>query len=857
MISCHAGLILISFGETNVETYGREFWSVSASDLIRELGTSPAGLSGAAARQAFSQYGPNLLRPTRRSSSAVFFFTQFKSPIIIILICAALLALVLHDRTNGLIILGIVIVSGLLGFLQERGAVNAVDRLLAVVRVRTSVLRDGNAEEIPLEEVVPGDVVVLCAGDMVPGDCAILEAKDLFADEATLTGETFPIEKSPGTSPNDTPLNRRTNVLFMGTHVVSGTTRALVVRTGTSTEFGRISERMRLRPPENEFERGIRQFGYLVMEVTLILVIAIFAVNAYFQRPILEAFMFSLALAVGLTPQLLPAIISINLAHGARRMALKKVIVKRLASIENFGSMGVLCSDKTGTLTLGKIELQSALDAEGKESQKTLLFGYINAFYETGFANPMDEAIRNHAQLDVSKYSKLDEVPYDFVRKRLTVMVSHQGECLMITKGAFESVLTVCSHAETSGGTAVDIATVRAGLQERFENLSQSGFRVLGIAYKGMESACVITKDHEIGMTFLGFLVFRDPPKPGVIETIARLKELGVSLKIVTGDNRFIARHVSQQVGLSGASLMTGTELRSLSAEALMRRINGVDILAEIDPIQKERVILALRKSGNVVGYMGDGINDASALHAADVGISVDSAADAAKEAAHIVLLEKDLGVLVEGVIEGRRTFANTLKYVFMATSANFGNMFSMAGASLLLPFLPLLPKQILLMNLLTDFPEMAIASDSVDSELVEKPRRWNIRFIRNFMITFGLLSSIFDYLTFGALMLVLHATRQQFRTGWFLESVLSAALIVLVVRTRKPFFRSRPGRQLVWATILIAAVTLAFPFTPFGRVFGFGDLPVLFLFLMAGIVALYVIGAEMTKVFFYRRVRF
>ena len=840
-----------------MERSEQQFWSVSVSQILQELGTSSQGLTSEAARQALSRHGFNLLRPRKKSTSTLLFFAQFKSPIILILIFAAALAMALHDTTNGLIILGIVLVSGLLGFIQERGAVNAVDRLLAIVRVKATALRDGTPREIPTEEIVPGDVVILNAGDMIPGDCLVLESKDLFVDEATLTGETYPVEKSPGTVASAASLNKRTNALFMGTHVVSGTSRAVVGCTGTSTEFGRVSEHMRLRSPETEFEHGIRRFGYLVMEVTLILVIAIFAVNAYFQRPILEAFMFSLALAVGLTPQLLPAIIGINLAHGARRMALKKVIVKRLESIENFGSMNVLCSDKTGTLTLGKIELQSALDVEGNESERALLFAYINAFYETGFTNPIDEAIRMHRQFDVSAYTKLDEVPYDFIRKRLTVLVSHEGKCLMITKGALDNVIAVCSFAESHTGAVVNLASVSGQIQERFESLSRGGFRTLGIAYKSVDSACVITKDHEVDMTFLGFLVFFDPPKPGVVETISRLRELGVSLKIVTGDNRLVAAAVSQQVGLLSATIMTGPELYGLSNEALLKKVNDVDILAEIEPNQKERVILALKRAGNVVGYMGDGINDASALHAADVGISVESAADVAREAAHIVLLEKDLGVLVEGVAEGRKTFANTLKYVFMATSANFGNMFSMAGASLLMPFLPLLPKQILLMNLLTDFPEMAIASDSVDRELVAKPRRWDMKFIRNFMITFGLLSSIFDYLTFGALLWIMHATRDQFRTGWFLESVVSAALIVLVVRTRGSFFRSRPGRYLTLATFLIVAVTLVLPLTPFGRIFGFIPLPISFILLMGIIVVLYIIGAEATKRVFYKRVRF
>jgi len=834
----------------------QEFWSVSGAEILRDLGASPDGMTSETARRALAEHGPNLLKPKKKSTSTFLFFSQFKSPIIIILVFAAILALALRDHANGFIILCIVLISGLLGFIQERGAAGAVNRLLAMVQVKVTALRDGNPTEVPSEDIVPGDVVLFNAGDMIAGDCLILESKDLFVDEATLTGETYPVEKSPDTLALETPLNKRTNALFMGTYVVSGTAKAVVVRTGTYTEFGRVSEHMRLKPPETEFEHGVRRFGYLLMEVTLVLVITIFAVNAYFQRPILDSFLFSLALAVGLTPQLLPAIIGINLAHGAKRMAFKKVIVKRLESIENFGSMNVLCSDKTGTLTLGKIELKSALDVEGNESERVLLFGFVNAFYETGFTNPIDAAIRSHKQFDLSSYTKLDEVPYDFVRKRLTIAVSHEGKYFMITKGAVDNVLSVCSLAETGAGEIKALASVREEIRERFEKLSNDGFRTLGLAYKNLETASAVTKDHETELTFLGFLVLFDPPKPGVAETISKLERLGVSLKIVTGDNRAVAANVSRQVGLPAASIVTGWELHGVSDEALQKIISEVDMLAEIEPNQKERVIQALKKAGNVVGYMGDGINDASALHAADVGISVDSAADVAKEAAHIVLLEKDLGVLVDGVAEGRTTFANTLKYVFMATSANFGNMFSMAGASLLLPFLPLVPKQILLMNLLTDFPEMAIASDHVDRELVEKPRRWDMKFIRNFMITFGIVSSVFDYLTFGVLFFVVHSTRDQFRTGWFLESVVSAALIVLVVRTRRPFFRSGPGKYLALATILVVLVTLALPFTPLGGLFGFLPLPVSFLFLMGGIVVLYALGAEVTKRIFYNRIR-
>jgi len=832
------------------------FWSISATEMLKHLETVKEGLTGAEARQRLARYGSNLLKPQKRSDVFTLLLAQFNSPLILILFFATGLSFFLHDPVDALIILTIVLVSGLLGFWQEHSATNAVEKLLAIVQIRVAVLRDGGPQEIPVEEIVPGDIVILNAGDIVPGDCLVQESKDLFIDEATLTGETYPVEKSVGVLAAETPLGQRTNALWMGTHVVSGSAKALVISTGKETEFGKVSERLKLRPQETDFEHGIRRFGYFLMEVTLVLVIAIFAINVYLARPVLDSFLFSLALAVGLTPQLLPAIISINLAHGAKRMAQAKVIVKRLASIENFGSMNVICSDKTGTLTEGIVHLQSAVDVDGAPSDKVLLHAYLNAFYETGFTNPIDEAIRTHRQFDLSGYRKTDEIPYDFLRKRLSILVAHGDTHLMVTKGALANVLAVCSAAETGAETIVDIAAVRDRIQQHFEEFSNKGCRTLGVAYKNMGSGSLMSKDYEAGMTFLGFLILFDPPKPNIIETIASLKNLGVALKIITGDNHLVAANVSQQMGLSNTKILTGPDLREMSDGALLKRVVDVDVFAEIEPNQKERIILALKKAGNVVGYMGDGINDASALHAADVGISVESAVDVAKEAADIVLLEKDLGVLVQGVREGRTTFANTLKYVFMATSANFGNMFSMAGVSLFLPFLPLLPKQILLTNLMTDFPEMTIATDSVDSEMVDYPRRWDIKAIRKFMITFGLVSSVFDYLTFGVLLLIFQATQTQFRTGWFLESVISASLIVLVIRSRKPFFKSRPAKYLLMATLLTVIVTLILPFTPLGEIFGFSRLPISFLLLLGTIVLLYIVTAEIAKTVFYKKVK-
>ncbi len=600
------------------------FWSLPGPELLKQWGTSPQGLGDKEAQERLKRYGANLLKPKGRSDALSLLLAQYRSPIILILLFAAGLSFFLEDHTDAIIILAIVLISGLLGFWQERGAAQAVAKLLALVQIKATVRRQGQTREIPVEEVVPGDLVVLNAGDVIPGDSLILESKDLFVNEAALTGETFPAEKTPGVLPPETPLGQRTNTLFMGTHVISGTATALVALTGTATEFGKVSARLELKAPETEFEHGVRRFGYFLMEVTLLLVIAIFAINVYLARPVLDSFLFSLALAVGLTPQLLPAIISINLALGAKRMARQQVIVKRLASIENFGSMNVLCADKTGTLTAGVVELHSALDVYGQKSDKVLLFAYLNSFYETGFANPIDQAIRQHYQPDVSEFRKLDEVPYDFIRKRLSILVAKDGANFLITKGALAQVLAACSRAETSQGEIVPLSAVKEEIQRNFASFSEQGLRTLGVAYGQMESGSAITKDQETDLTFLGFLVLYDPPKAGIVETIRQLHRLGVSLKIITGDNSLVAANVGQQVGLAPGRLITGADLRHMSDEALLHQVKKIEVFAEVEPNQKERIILALRKTGNVVGFMGDGINDASALHAADVSISVD-----------------------------------------------------------------------------------------------------------------------------------------------------------------------------------------------------------------------------------------
>ena len=821
--------------------------------ILKALEATSRGLPGGEARARLQRYGANAIRAQGESRFSVLLWRQVRSPLVLILIGAAILSFAMHDATDGIIILSIVLISAFLGFWQEFRAESAVAGLQKLVALQADVLRDGQVIRVAMEEVVPGDVVVLAAGSSIPADGCLIEARDLFVNEATLTGETFPVEKTPGTVPADTPMARRTNAVFQGTHVVSGVGRMLVVCTGRNTEFGAIADKFRVRPVETDFERGVHHFGMLLIQVTLIMVILIFGFNVYLNRPALDSFLFAMALAVGLTPELLPAIISVNLARGAQRMAARKVIVKRLVSIENFGSMNVLCSDKTGTLTEGTVKLEDALDAEGRSSPRVLMLAGINAAFQAGFNSPIDMAVTAAAGPPAADAVRLGEVPYDFTRKRLSVLAAMGPHTVMISKGALVHILAACTELEKPDGDVVPIEGHQRDILAQYAAFSTRGVRTLGLAVRNLPGRTAIIREDEAGMTFVGFLLFTDPPKAGVAEVIEELRGLGIALKIITGDNPLVAGAVAEQVGFVGAKIISGQALRHVSDDALPQLARDTDIFAEIEPNQKERIIRALRKAGQTVGYLGDGINDAPALHAADVGLSVQGAADVARQTADIVLLEPDLAVLADGVREGRITFANTQKYVFMATSANFGNMFSMAGASLLLPFLPMLPKQILLTNLMTDLPEMTIAGDRVDSSVIQRPQRWDIRFIRRFMVRFGLLSSVFDFLTFTVLYFFLRAQPELFRSGWFVESVVSASLVVLVIRTRGPFWRSRPSGMLGLVTICVVAAAIALPYTPVGTLFGFAPLPRLFLLLMGLIVAGYICTAEVFKRSFYR----
>ncbi|MDB5347624.1 MAG: magnesium-translocating P-type ATPase [Schlesneria sp.] len=827
------------------------FWSVPLSQLLDRLKSSDQGLTQA---DAADRLAHTRQLKARKHSAWSLLLDQFKNPIILLLLGSATLSFSMPgEQTNAWIIIFILLASGLLGFWQELSAADAVAKLMGMIETKATVIRDGQDREVPLEVIVPGDVLRLSAGHMIPGDCRLIAGRDLFLNEAALTGESFPMEKIPGEVAEHTSLGQRTNSLYLGTHVISGMATAVVVGTGRDTEFGKISERLEHKPPVTGFELGLRQFGQLLIKVVLVIVVVVFAVKVGFQgKEFADSLLLALSLAVGMTPQLLPAVTSVVLAAGAKAMAKHKVIVKQLLSIENLGSMTVLCSDKTGTLTEGIIQLQDAQDPSGKSSDWVARLAYLNAHFQTGFTNPIDRAITDHRKFETGGVQKLDEIPYDFIRKRLSVRVLEGGQKLLVTKGALSHVLDVCTQAETSSGEFVDLSSIRASIDAQFNAMSGDGLRVLGLAIRRVDAEH-ITKADEHDMTFVGFLVFSDPPKADAGETIQELKKLGIDLKIITGDNRAVAATISQRVGIESPVIVTGTDLRNLSEEAVRERARKANVFAEVEPNQKEQIIRALQQSGAVVGYLGDGINDASALHAADVGISVASAVDVAREAAQIVLLEQDLRVLVKGVYEGRRTFSNTLKYVFFAIAGNFGYMFSLAVASLFLPFDPLSPAQILLVNLLADFPAMALATDSVDPEQIERPRRWDISFILRFMMSFGFASSMFDFLTFGSILWLFGESEHLFQTGWFMESTLTGLMILLVIRTQRPFFMSRPGKLFLLAEVVIAGIVLCLPFTRLQEPLGFVTPSAGLVAVVIVITLLYGVAMEVIKRLFYR----
>ena len=825
------------------------FWQYQPEEIIRFTGTSATeGLTQAIARKRALQLKKRHTAHLEIWTYMLLFWRQFNSPLVLLLVFAVSLSFYFGEYKDATILLTILLLTSFVGFAQEFRASRAVKKLQSSLHLKARVIRSSVVHLLPFDQLVPGDLLELKAGDILPADSYLLEEKDLHVNESALTGESFASEKSVGALPLSTALAERKNVLYAGTSVLSGRGKAVVILPHDQSILGQLSTRLRQEDPESAFQKGVRTFGYLLMKMTFVLSTAILIFSLVSGKPMLSSVLFAIALAVGLTPELLPAILITNLSIGALRMAKKKVLVKKLAAIQDLGAISILCSDKTGTLTTGDVILASTVDYKGAPSQKVKQLACWNAYFESGFTNPIDETLRKETKELAIGVQKLDEVPYDFSRKRLSVLIEDpEKRVRMVTKGSFDALLSVCSTVELQ-----PIQQNLDSLKERYAQYCSQGYRVLAVATKWLENSRSIQQREERDMNFEGFLLFEDPPKPAVASNIQKLRELGVQLKIITGDHRLAARHLAEQVGTVSSAFLTGAEVNQLEDAALQAKVNEIDLFVEIEPFQKERIIKALKKNETVVGYLGDGINDASALKAADVGISVESAVDIAKESADIVLLEKDLQVLCSGILDGRRIHSNTLKYLFITTSANFGNMFSLAGISTFLPWLPLLPKQILALNFLSDLPALTISTDRVDQSQLQKPQKWDIQLIKRFMIIFGIQSSLFDFFTFGLLLWVFKTGAGQFQTSWFLESVLTEIGVLFLLRTRGSVFQSKPSRALMLAGLLTLCLALALPYCWLGSLVGLQPLPLPLLLSMIGIALLYGLIFETTKKRFF-----
>ncbi len=833
------------------------FWDRPASELLAALNATAAGLTSDEATDRRRRYGPNSLVRESRFAGLAGFLRFFANPLVIVLLAAATVSLVLGDRVDGLIIIVIVLLSVCLNGAMEFGARSAVEAIRKQVATTATVTRDAKEHEVPLVELVPGDVIRLCAGDLVPADARMLTAKDLHVRESALTGESLPIEKTACDLPAGAHgIGDAANSVFLGTAVQSGMGTAVVVRTGRATAFGAIANRLAVRSPETAFGRGLRHFGLMITRVIMLLVLFVLLVNIVLHRPVLESFIFSVALAVGMTPEMMPMIITITLAQGARRMMKRRVLVKQLSAIEDFGSIDILCSDKTGTLTEGEIVLDRHVDIEGHDDDNVLRLVYLNSYFEAGIKSPLDAAILKHDRPLITEYTKVDEIPFDFIRKRLSVVVRHGDECLLVTKGDAESVFAVCATVRVGGVPVPFDPDVRAQAANTFRSLGDNGYRTLAVAVHTVAARDGYTVADEHDLTLVGFAAFLDPPKAGIATVLEALARNGVSVVIMTGDNQHVTAKVARDVGLRADRLFTGAQVDTMDDAALACQAEGGAIFARVSPEQKNRVILALKARGHAVGYIGDGINDAPSLHTADVGISVMNGVDVAKDAANIILLEKDLAVLNEGVMEGRRCFANIMKYIVMGTSSNFGNMVSMAAASLVLPFLPMLPTQILLNNLLYDASQLAIPGDTVDPALLRAPKHWEIGFIRQFMMIIGPISSLYDMLTFAVLLWVFHAATNAplFRTGWFVESLATQTLVVFVIRTAANPLRSRPSWRLLASVLAVVTIAVGLPYTNIGALLQFTPLPVAVLAAVAGLAGTYLLLVQAVKSWFYRR---
>jgi len=834
------------------EVGSRQFSAVPVEQLYTQLKCAKDGLTTGEAAERLKRQDKLFRTESQFKKELKLLFRQFFNPLVLLLVVAVLLSAILGESSDAYIILFILLITGLLGFWQEVNAGRAFDRLKKMIEMKHTVLRNGSTVEVATAGIVAGDVLKLAAGDIIPADCRVVESDELHVNESTLTGESYPVEKAPGEVDATLPLARKHNCLWQGTNVVSGTARALVVNTGSQTLFGQMAHSL-TQTPETAFEKGIRRFGFFLLRITIILALVILIANLYFKKPLFDAVLFSLALAVGMAPELLPAIMTFAMSAGARRMMKKKVIVKKLSSIFNFGEMNVLCTDKTGTITEGNVKVKDIVDAYGIASNEIRLYAWLNAYLQNGFPNPLDKAIVS-LNLSLNGYEKINEIPYDFIRKRLSVAVRNEQQRIFITKGAFTNVLEVCTSVRSKNGDIEPIsADIRDEIEKRFIAYSEDGCRVLGLAVKQLENEKINRRDEQ-QMTFVGYILLEDPLKESAQASIEKLEKMHIGIKIITGDNRYAALHAAQKIGMKNPVVLIGEDLDKLSPEALVIKAKQTDVFSETEPHQKERIVKALQKSHFTVAYLGDGINDVAAINAADIGISTNNAVDVAKEAADFVFLEKDLAVLAEGVYEGRRSFANSMKYIFITTGATFGNMLSVACASLFLPFLPMLPKQILLTNLITDFPFLTIAADRVDEDQLTMPGQWNLNLIRNFMITYGLHSSLFDLATFYILYFHFRLSESPFQTGWFMESVITEILIIFIVRTRKFILKSKPGKLLVITSSIAVLMAVVLPLSPFADILGLSIAHTRQVIAIILLLLAYVITGEWLKRWFFKR---
>ena len=838
------------------ELDAEEIWQEPVDRILARLMTSAVGLDAAEAQLRLKTFGPNDAATVKQSPRWLQFLSRFRNPLVIILLVASGLSAASGDVASFLIVVMIVLISMTIDFVQEVRAQNAVEALRRSVAVHATVRRSGTCLPVPTDCLVPGDIVELIAGDLVPADSRLLESRDLFINQALLTGEAYPVEKQCSDAPSGAknPAGA-SNAVFAGTSVISGTATIVICRTGGKTALGHLAASLGEKPPATAFEVGIRRFGLLIMRLTILMVLFVLVVNISFHRPVLESLMFALALAVGLTPELLPMIVTVTLARSALELSKRKVIVKRLSAIHDLGAMNMLCTDKTGTLTEAKIKLARTIDGRGAESASVYAYAYVNSRFETGMKSPLDEAILAASRFDMTGWKKIDEVPFDFERRRVSVLVQHGAERRLIVKGAPEELLRLSGRYEAADGTVLPLdPETRRCFEATLDDLGAQGFRALGIGSHVVDvvhETAVVSDESDL--VFSGFAVFLDPPKTSAGATIRAMTAAGVAVKVLTGDNERVTRHVFEEIGVPVIGVLTGDQLMHLSDEALIGQLSQVNLFCRVNPQQKLRILLALKRLGHVVGFMGDGINDAPALHAADVGISVAESADVARAAADLILLEQDLSVVREAVVCGRSTVQNVSKYVLMGSSSNFGNMFSMAGAALFLPFLPMLPIQILLNNLLYDVSEIAIPFDRVDEEAIAGPVKWDVKFIERFMLVFGPVSSVFDFLTFYVLLYLFGAGEALFQTGWFIESITTQVLVVFAIRTRRPFFRSTPHMLLIVMALGVITIAISLPFSPIGRSFGFVAPPQLFFFFVISATLAYLAIVDIAKHAFYR----